>query len=205
MSCPALCNPMNCSRPGFPVLHCLLEFAQSHVRWVGDAIQASHFLSPPSHPALTFLSLIYHLITTSWNDGSFPPRTSYFYIFVPDLLLHILDIKLGSNKVKIFIFKNLLNFWNCFGHVRFYYSEFSRFHLFFPFHESDHLVLIKLLRKQNPRACVSRSRWQSRKILNSPLWVSESGSVLSDSLRPHGLHQARILEWIAFPSSRGSS
>ena len=40
---------MDCSTPGFPVLHHLLEFAQTHVRWVSDAIQ--HLLSSPSPPA----------------------------------------------------------------------------------------------------------------------------------------------------------
>ena len=44
--------PQDCSTPGFPVLHYLLEFAQSHVHWVGDAIQLSHPLLPPSPPAL---------------------------------------------------------------------------------------------------------------------------------------------------------
>ena len=39
--CPTLCDPVNCSTPGFPVLHCLLEFAQTHVHWVGDAMQSS--------------------------------------------------------------------------------------------------------------------------------------------------------------------
>ena len=47
-----LCNPMNCSMPGFPVLHHLPEFVQNHVHWVGGAIQSSHPLSPPSPPAL---------------------------------------------------------------------------------------------------------------------------------------------------------
>ena len=37
---------MNCSTPGFPVLHCLLEFAQDHVHCAGDAIQPSYPLSP---------------------------------------------------------------------------------------------------------------------------------------------------------------
>ena len=41
-----LCNPMDCSTPGFPVLHYLPEFAQTQVHWVGDAIQPSHPLSP---------------------------------------------------------------------------------------------------------------------------------------------------------------
>ena len=49
-SCPSLCNPMVCSRPGFPVHHQLPEFTQTHVRWVGDAIQPSHSLSSPSVP-----------------------------------------------------------------------------------------------------------------------------------------------------------
>ena len=43
-----LCNPMDCSTPGFPVIHCLLEFAQTHVHWVDNAIQPSHPLSPSS-------------------------------------------------------------------------------------------------------------------------------------------------------------
>ena len=51
-SCPTLCDPMNCIMPGFPVLYYLLEFAQSHVHLVGDAIQPSHPLSPPSRFAL---------------------------------------------------------------------------------------------------------------------------------------------------------
>ena len=51
-SCPNLCDPMDCSTPGFPVLHCLLEFAHTHVHWVSDATQPSHPLLPPSPPAL---------------------------------------------------------------------------------------------------------------------------------------------------------
>ena len=45
--CLTLCDPMNCSMPGFPVLHYLLEFAQTHVHWVSDAIQSSHSLLIP--------------------------------------------------------------------------------------------------------------------------------------------------------------
>ena len=46
--CPTLCDPMNYSTPGFPVPHRLLEFAQVHAHWVGDAIQPSHPLPPYS-------------------------------------------------------------------------------------------------------------------------------------------------------------
>ena len=45
---PTLCDPMDCSAPGFPVLHYPLEFAQTHVHWIGDAVQPSHPLSSPS-------------------------------------------------------------------------------------------------------------------------------------------------------------
>ena len=44
-SCPTLCDPMECSTPGLPVHHQLLEFTQTRVHWVGDAIQPSHPLS----------------------------------------------------------------------------------------------------------------------------------------------------------------
>ena len=46
--CPTLCDPMNCSTPGLPVLHQLPEFAQTHAHRVSDAIQPSHPLSSPS-------------------------------------------------------------------------------------------------------------------------------------------------------------
>ena len=51
--CLTFLNPMDCRTPGFPVLHCLQEFAQIHVHSVGDAMQPSHPLSPPSPPALS--------------------------------------------------------------------------------------------------------------------------------------------------------
>ena len=46
-SCPTLCEPMNRSTPGLPVYHQLLQFTQTHVHRVSDAI-------PPSHPLLSF-------------------------------------------------------------------------------------------------------------------------------------------------------
>ena len=49
--CPTLCDLMNCSMPGLPVHHQLLEFTQTHFHRVGDAIQPSHPLSSPFPPA----------------------------------------------------------------------------------------------------------------------------------------------------------
>ena len=51
LSCvPPLCDPMNCSTLGFPVLHYFPELPQTHVHQVGDAIQPSHPLLSPSSP-----------------------------------------------------------------------------------------------------------------------------------------------------------
>ena len=59
--CPTLCNPIDCSLPGAPFLHYLLEFAQIHVHRVGDAVQPPHLLLFPSplpsiFPDITILS-----------------------------------------------------------------------------------------------------------------------------------------------------
>ena len=51
-SCLTLCDPVNCHMLGLPVHHQLPEFIQTHVHWVGDAIQTFHPLSSPSSPAL---------------------------------------------------------------------------------------------------------------------------------------------------------
>ena len=61
--CLTLCDPMDCSMPGFPVLHYLLEFAQTHVCWVSDAIKPSHPLSSPAPLALNL---------PSWYQGLIP-------------------------------------------------------------------------------------------------------------------------------------
>ena len=52
-SCLTLCNPMDCSTPGFPVHHQLWELTQTHACWVGDGIQPSHALSSPSPPTFS--------------------------------------------------------------------------------------------------------------------------------------------------------
>ena len=52
-SCLTLCNSLDCSTPGLHIHHRLLEFIQTHVHWVGDAIQPSHPLSSISSPAFS--------------------------------------------------------------------------------------------------------------------------------------------------------
>ena len=68
-SCPTLCNPMDCSIPGFPVHHQLSELGQTHVHHIGDAIQPSHPLPSPSPPAFN-LSQHQGLFQLSWFFAS---------------------------------------------------------------------------------------------------------------------------------------
>ena len=65
--CLTLCNPMDCSMPGFPVHHQLLELAQTHVHWVGDPIQPSHPLLSPSLP---IFNLSQHQGLFQWVSSS---------------------------------------------------------------------------------------------------------------------------------------
>ena len=65
--CVTLCNPMECSMPGFPVHHQLWELTQTHAHQVGDAIQPSHSLSSPSPPAF---NLSQHQGLFKWVSSS---------------------------------------------------------------------------------------------------------------------------------------
>ena len=64
--CLTLCDPMNHTMPCLPVHHQLAESTQTHVHWVGDAIQPSHPLSSPSPPAL---SLYQHQSLFKWDSS----------------------------------------------------------------------------------------------------------------------------------------
>ena len=66
-SCQTLCEPMDCSMPGFPVHPQLPEFTQTHVHRVSDAIQPSHPLSSPSPPAF---NLSQHQGLFKWVSSS---------------------------------------------------------------------------------------------------------------------------------------
>ena len=73
--CRTLCNPKDTCTAGFSVHHQLPEFVQTHVLWVGDAIQPSHPLSPPSPPALN-LSQHQGFFLMSWFFTSGGPSIS---------------------------------------------------------------------------------------------------------------------------------
>ena len=85
--CLTLCGPMDCCTPSFPVLHYLPEFAQTHVHWIGDAIQPSHssvalFSScPQSFPGSFPMSQLFtsggQSIRASVSASSVLPRNSH--------------------------------------------------------------------------------------------------------------------------------
>ena len=95
---------MNCSTPGFPVLHYLLELAQTHFHWVGDAIQLSHPLSSPSLPAFNlsqwalciwwpkYWSFNFSISPSNDYAGSFSFRIDFFDLLaVPGTLKSLLQ------------------------------------------------------------------------------------------------------------------
>ena len=129
-----ICNPMNCSMPGLLVHHQLLEFTQTHVHWVSDAIQPSHPGSAPSPPA-------------------------------PSLSQHQALFKWVSSSHQV--------------------AKLSEFQL-------QHLGFIIW-----PAQCSAADTidW----IYIDPMDCSPPGSSV------HGVLRARVLEWVAMPSSRGSS
>ena len=71
-SCPTLHDPMDCSMPGFPVHHHLLELPQTHVHLVGDAVQPSHPLSSFSSCLQSFPASGSFLISQLFTSGSQP-------------------------------------------------------------------------------------------------------------------------------------
>ena len=87
-SCPTLCSPMDCNTPGFPVLHHLLEFAQTHVRWLCDPTISSSVT--PFSPAFN-LSQHHHLFKKyrEVRRSSIWEKLDAFYSFSPSFFYWI--------------------------------------------------------------------------------------------------------------------
>ena len=75
-SYPTLWYPMDCSTPGLPVHHQLLEFTQTHIHWIGDAIQPSHPLS-----SLLLLPSIFPRIRVFSNESVLCTRWPKYWSF----------------------------------------------------------------------------------------------------------------------------
>ena len=145
---PTLCDPMDCSTPGFPVHHQLLELAQTHTDQVGDAIQPSHPLSSSSLP--TF-NLSQHQGLFQWVSSShqvakvlefqlqISPSNEYSGLVSRQFNL-ITSIKiLSPNKVTFwstrcyncntfFFFKVFMCLLSLFSHVRLFETLWSVAH-----------------------------------------------------------------------------
>ena len=85
-SCLTLCDPMNHSTPGLPVHHQLLEFTQTHVHPVDDAIQPSHSLSFPSSPAP---SPSQHQVLFQWVNYSHDIYSLYLHVFIYFIYMYL--------------------------------------------------------------------------------------------------------------------
>ena len=105
---PASLWPMDCSMPGFPVLHQLLELAQTHVHWVGDAIQQSYPLRSPFPPVFNlsqhqglfqcvgshirwpkYWSFIFSISLSSEYSGLISSRTDWWFDLLEVSFWHI--------------------------------------------------------------------------------------------------------------------
>ena len=73
---PTICDPMDCSMPGFLVFHYLLEFAQTHSYWISDAIQPSHPLLPSSP-----LPSVFPIIRVFSNESALCIRWPKYWCF----------------------------------------------------------------------------------------------------------------------------
>ena len=91
LSCDQLCETMDCSMPGFPVLHHLLELAQTHLHQVGDVIHPSHPLLSPSSPAFNLSHhqcLHYHFLVIPF----------LFLHSFPSVISNYLNLHLGTQE-----------------------------------------------------------------------------------------------------------
>ena len=132
---------MDCSTPGFPVLHHLLEFAQTHVHWVSDAIQPSRPLSHSS-PAFSLSQGFFQWVTSLLASQLWWPKTWSFSFSFSILPRNIQDwFPLGLTGLISLLSKRLSRVFSnttvwkhqFFGTQPFYGPTFMSIHVFFSF------------------------------------------------------------------------
>jgi len=121
--CPTFCDPMDRSTPVLPVNHQLLEFTQTHIHWVSDAIQPSHPLSSPSPPALN-LSQHHGLFkwVTSSHQVAKVLRVSASTSVLP---VNTQDWSLGERKLTSRLLNRLLTNLSSYGRNPFKYFLYN--------------------------------------------------------------------------------
>ena len=113
-SCLTFRDPMDCNTPGFPVLHYLPKFGQTHVLWVGDVIQPSHRLSSPSPPALNLshhqglfqrVSSLGKLLELQLQHQSYLPYLSTYLSYLPTYLFTHLPTYFLCLSISLFFLR----------------------------------------------------------------------------------------------------
>ena len=107
-SCPALCNPIDCSTPGLPVPHPLPKFARDHIHCIGGVIQPSHLFPPPSPLPSVFPSIrvfssesTLHLSWPEYWSFSFSISLTKEYLGLISFRMTGLMISLQSRKLSV--------------------------------------------------------------------------------------------------------
>ena len=113
-SCTSLCDPVDCSTPGFPVLHYLPEFAQTHVHRVGNAIQPSHphslLLRPSIFPSIRVFSneSVVHITWSKDWSFSFSISPSNEYSRLISFRMDWLDLLAVQGNLKCLLRHRIL-------------------------------------------------------------------------------------------------
>ena len=109
-SCPTLCDPINCSTSGFPVLHCLPEFAQTHVHWVSGDIQSSILCYPLLLPSIFPSIRVFSnesVLSIRWPEYwsfSFSISSSSEYSRLISFRIDWLDLLAAQGTINILIY-----------------------------------------------------------------------------------------------------
>ena len=106
-SCPTLCNPMDCGKPGFPVHHQIPEPAQTHVHWLGNDIQPSYPLLSPSPPVFNLYSIfssesVLRIRWPKYWSFSFSINPSNEYSRLISFRMDWLDLLLSKGLSRVF-------------------------------------------------------------------------------------------------------
>ena len=221
-SCPTLWDHMDCSTPGLPVHHQLLEFTQTHVHWASDAIQPSHPLSSPSPPAF---NLSQHQSLFQWVSSSHQVAKGlefqHGWLISLETDPHQNVISLGQRSClpcSRFLPRPselLLLLLSRVNHVQLRTTPWTAAHQVPPslgFSRQEHWSGLPFLLQPSEQVLHKYlsllNGWidgcayvpaQSCLTLCDPSDCNLQGSSV------HGILQARILVWVAMPSSRGSS
>ena len=188
------------SAPGFPVLHYLPEFAQTHVQCISDPMQPSNPLSPSSPPSLNLSQHQGHwLFTSSGQSIGALASTSVLPINIQgEFLLELTGLNSLQPKVFSWVSQRILQHHNSKVSIL-WLSAFFQVQCSYPYMtpgKSEPLTLWTLdIHKVKVKVLVT----QSCLTLCNPMDCSPPGSFI------HGIPQARILEWVAISFSSSDS